>query len=72
MGDKLKALLKVLEKWVRSMPTYSATLSIVIYNSAFMNYTFGKASTASVYFLVLISFITFLQFRALRTDRVSY
>lgn len=54
-------------------PAYSTEiLSTYIYNSAFMNYTFGKASTASVYFLVLISFITFLQFRALRTDRVSY
>ncbi|WP_141506363.1 carbohydrate ABC transporter permease [Paenibacillus luteus] len=54
-------------------PAYSTEiLSTYIYNSAFMNYTFGKASTASVYFLLLISFITFLQFRALRTDRVSY
>lgn len=54
-------------------PVYSTEiLSTYIYNSAFMNYMFGKASTASVYFLVLISFITFLQFRALRTDRVSY
>ncbi|MGO4371022.1 carbohydrate ABC transporter permease [Paenibacillus sp. MCAF20] len=54
-------------------PAYSTEiLSTYIYNSAFMNYTFGKASTASVYFLILISLITFLQFRALRTDRVSY
>lgn len=54
-------------------PAYSTEiLSTYIYNSAFMNYTSGKASTASVYFLILISLITFLQFRALRTDRVSY
>ncbi|MFC7751551.1 carbohydrate ABC transporter permease [Paenibacillus thermoaerophilus] len=53
-------------------PNYSTEiLSTYIYNSAFMNYTFGKASTASIYFLVLISLITVLQFRALRTDRVS-
>jgi len=54
-------------------PAYSTEiLSTYIYNAAFMNYTFGKAATASVYFLVLISLITFIQFRALRTDRVTY
>lgn len=53
-------------------PNYATEiLSTYIYNSAFMNYTFGKASTASVYFLVLISLMTYLQFRALRTGRIS-
>ncbi|GIQ64792.1 hypothetical protein PACILC2_33600 [Paenibacillus cisolokensis] len=53
-------------------PNYATEiLSTYIYNSAFMNYTFGKASTASVYFLVLISLMTYLQFRTLRTERIS-
>jgi raffinose/stachyose/melibiose transport system permease protein len=54
-------------------PNYSTEiLSTYIYSSAFLNYAFGKAATASVYFLVLIAIITFLQFKLLRTDRVSY
>ncbi|GAB6926258.1 sugar ABC transporter permease [Paenibacillus sp. JCM 10914] len=54
-------------------PAYSTEIiSTYIYNSAFMNYAFGKAATASVFFLILISIITFLQFKLLRTDRVSY
>ncbi len=54
-------------------PVYSTEiLSTYIYSSAFTNYTFGKAAAASVYFLVIISLITFVQFRLLRTDRVSY
>ncbi|WP_020618314.1 carbohydrate ABC transporter permease [Paenibacillus daejeonensis] len=54
-------------------PAYSTEiLSTYIYNSAFMNYTFGRAAAASVFFLALIGLITFLQFRALRTDRISY
>ncbi|RIX59600.1 sugar ABC transporter permease [Paenibacillus nanensis] len=54
-------------------PAYSTEiLSTYIYGSAFLSYTFGKAATASVFFLALISIITFLQFRLLRTDRISY
>jgi len=54
-------------------PNYSTEImSTYIYSSAFLNYTFGKAATASVYFLLLISVITFVQFKLLRTDRVSY
>ncbi|MFC4775822.1 carbohydrate ABC transporter permease [Paenibacillus sp. GCM10023252] len=54
-------------------PAYSTEiLSTYIYSSAFMSYTFGRAATGSVFFLALISFITFLQFRLLRTDRISY
>ncbi|URN95203.1 MAG: sugar ABC transporter permease [Candidatus Pristimantibacillus lignocellulolyticus] len=54
-------------------PAYSTEIvSTYIYNAAFMNYTFGKAATASVYFLVLISIITIVQFKLLKTDRVSY
>lgn len=54
-------------------PNYSTEiLSTYIYSSAFLNYTFGKAATASVYFMILIAVITFVQFKLLRTDRVSY
>lgn len=54
-------------------PAYSTEiLSTFIYSAAFANYTFGLASAASVFFLALVSLITFLQFRVLRTDRVSY
>lgn len=54
-------------------PVYSTeVLSTFIYNTAFSSYKFGLASAASVFFLALVALITFLQFRALRTDRVSY
>lgn len=54
-------------------PAYSTEiLSTFIYSSAFSNYSFGLASAASVLFLILISVITYLQFRLLRTDRISY
>ncbi|WP_127575500.1 carbohydrate ABC transporter permease [Paenibacillus barengoltzii] len=54
-------------------PNYSTEiLSTYIYSSAFLNYTFGKAATASVYFMILVAVITFVQFKLLRTDRVSY
>ncbi|ANE48994.1 ABC transporter permease [Paenibacillus swuensis] len=54
-------------------PAYSTEiLTTFIYSSAFTNYSFGLASAGSVVFLVLISVITFLQFRVLRTDRITY
>ncbi|MBB6637432.1 carbohydrate ABC transporter permease [Cohnella thailandensis] len=54
-------------------PAYSTEiLSTFIYGAAFTNGTFGFASAASVVFLALISLITYLQFRLLRADRVSY
>lgn len=54
-------------------PNYSTEiLSSFIYNTAFTNYSFGLASAASMFFLLLIAFITWLQFRVLRTDRASY
>jgi len=54
-------------------PNYSTEiLSTYVYSSAFLNYSFGKAATASVYFLILIAVITFIQFKLLKTDRVSY
>lgn len=54
-------------------PVYSTEiLSTFIYNTAFSNYSFGLASAASMFFLVLIAVITILQFRLLRADRVTY
>ncbi|BBI36556.1 carbohydrate ABC transporter permease [Cohnella abietis] len=54
-------------------PNYATEiLSTFIYSTAFSSYKFGLASAASVLFLALISLITFLQFRILRTDRISY
>lgn len=53
-------------------PAYSTEiLSTFIYNTAFTGYSYGLASAASMIFLLLLSAITFLQFRMLRTDRIS-
>jgi raffinose/stachyose/melibiose transport system permease protein len=43
-----------------------------IFDIAFRNYQFGYASAISVIFMVIIAIITFLQFKALRSDRISY
>jgi len=54
-------------------PAYSTEiLSTYIYGAAFTNGTFGLASSASVFFLLLVALMTYLQFRLLRADRVSY
>ncbi|MFB9328139.1 carbohydrate ABC transporter permease [Paenibacillus aurantiacus] len=54
-------------------PVYSTEiLSTFIYNTAFTNYAFGLASAASVFFLALIAIITYIQFRVIRADRVTY
>ncbi|MGK7378759.1 carbohydrate ABC transporter permease [Planococcus sp. 1R117A] len=47
-------------------------IATYIYDIAFRSYQFGYASAISVIFMVIIAFITFLQFKALRSDRVSY
>lgn len=47
-------------------------LTTYIYHLAFASYSFGKASAGSMIFLVLLSVLTILQFKALRADRVSY
>ena len=47
-------------------------IATYIYEVAFRGYQFGYASAISVIFMVIIAFITFLQFKALRSDRVSY
>lgn len=43
-----------------------------IFDIAFRSYQFGYASAISVIFMVIIAIITFLQFKALRSDRISY
>lgn len=47
-------------------------IATYIYEVAFKGYQFGYASAISVIFMVIIAFITFLQFKALRSDRISY
>lgn len=47
-------------------------IATYIYEVAFRGYQFGYASAISVIFMIIIAFITFLQFKALRSDRVSY
>lgn len=52
-------------------PSYSTEiLSTYIYHVAFQNYQFGYASAGSVIFLAIIALITFIQFKALRANRV--
>ncbi|PZD96022.1 sugar ABC transporter permease [Paenibacillus sambharensis] len=54
-------------------PNYSTEiLSTFIYGTAFSSFKFGFAAAASCVFLLLIAVITFLQFKALRTERVTY
>ncbi|WP_018886930.1 carbohydrate ABC transporter permease [Paenibacillus massiliensis] len=53
-------------------PNYATEiLSTYIYHTAFGSYSFGLASAASMMFLVLLALLTFLQFKALRAERVS-
>lgn len=47
-------------------------IATYIYDIAFRSYQFGYASAISVIFMIIIAIITFLQFKALRSDRVSY
>lgn len=54
-------------------PNHSTEIiATYIYDVAFKSYQFGYASSISVIFMVIIALITFLQFKALRSDRVSY
>jgi raffinose/stachyose/melibiose transport system permease protein len=54
-------------------PNYSTEIiATYIFGVAFNGYQFGYASAISVIFMLIIAFITFLQFKALRSDRVSY
>ncbi|SFM15497.1 carbohydrate ABC transporter permease [Salibacterium qingdaonense] len=47
-------------------------LSTYIYEVAFRGYDFGYASAISVIFMCVIALITYLQFKVLRSNRVSY
>ncbi|AFC31129.1 carbohydrate ABC transporter permease [Paenibacillus mucilaginosus] len=54
-------------------PNYATEiLTTYIYHQAFGSYKFGSAAAGSMLFLILLSVLTALQFRALRADRVSY
>ena len=54
-------------------PNYSTEIiATYIYEIAFRNYNFGYASAISVIFMMIIGFVTYVQFKALRSDRVSY
>lgn len=54
-------------------PNYATEiLSTYIYHTAFSGYQFGLASAGSMIFLVVLALLTFIQFRALRADRISY
>lgn len=57
----------------RGGPNYSTEiLSTFIYHAAFENYQFGYASAASMLFMILIAVITYLQFKLLRSSKVTY
>lgn len=47
-------------------------IATYIFDVAFRSYQFGYASSISVIFMVIIAIITYIQFKALRSDRVSY
>ncbi|MFS8631312.1 MAG: sugar ABC transporter permease, partial [Bacillales bacterium] len=51
-------------------PNYSTEIiATYIYEIAFRNYNFGYASAISVIFMMIIGFVTYVQFKALRSDR---
>ncbi|MBW4080996.1 carbohydrate ABC transporter permease [Paenibacillus sp. S150] len=54
-------------------PNFSTEiLTTYIYHLAFSSYAFGEASAGSALLLVLLSVLTFLQYKALRAGRISY
>lgn len=57
----------------RGGPNYSTEiLSTYIYNVAFRNYNFGYASAISIVFMIIVAIVTFIQFKALRSDKLDY
>ncbi|PRO65858.1 carbohydrate ABC transporter permease [Alkalicoccus urumqiensis] len=57
----------------RGGPNHSTEIiATYIYEVAFRSYNFGYASSISVIFMVIIAIITYLQFKVLRSDKVSY
>ncbi|TFJ93171.1 carbohydrate ABC transporter permease [Lentibacillus salicampi] len=54
-------------------PNYSTEIiATYIYSIAFRGYDFGYASAISVIFMGIIALITYIQFKVLRSNRVSY
>lgn len=54
-------------------PSYATEiLSLFIYHQAFNHFKFGYASAAAVVFLVIVAFITIMQFRLLKANKVNY
>ncbi|MEM5016704.1 sugar ABC transporter permease [Metabacillus indicus] len=57
----------------RGGPNYSTEIiATLIYTTAFRSFKFGYASAESVVFMAVIALITFVQFKALRANRVDY
>ncbi|KEZ53529.1 carbohydrate ABC transporter permease [Metabacillus indicus] len=57
----------------RGGPNYSTEIiATLIYTTAFRSFKFGYASAESVIFMAVIALITFVQFKALRANRVDY
>lgn len=57
----------------RGGPNYSTEiLATIIYSTAFRSFKFGYASAESIIFMIVIALITFIQFRALKANRVDY
>lgn len=54
-------------------PSYATEiLSIFLYHEAFRNFKFGYASASAVLFMLIIASITYMQFKILRANRVTY
>lgn len=54
-------------------PSYATEiLSTFLYHNAFINFKFGYASAAAVIFMIIISIITILQFKLLKSNDVKY
>lgn len=57
----------------RGGPNYATEiLATLIYSTAFKGFKFGYASAESVIFMIVIALITYLQFKALRSNRLDY
>jgi raffinose/stachyose/melibiose transport system permease protein len=57
----------------RGGPNYATEiLSTFIYSTAFVSSEFGYASSISIIFMIIVAFITLVQFRLLKADRVNY
>ncbi|PLR76541.1 ABC transporter permease [Bacillus sp. V3-13] len=56
----------------RGGPNYATEiLATLIYSTAFKGFQFGYASAESVIFMMVVALITYLQFRALRANRIN-